>query len=425
MSAIKSRSLRELVRSRSPWLFLGSVGLLVFVAEVIVMVGLSHLPQLPSLLEAIVDGVCLSVLIAPALYYLLYLPLKHENHDRQLMEQELRRSGEILQDQAEQLFKYSQTLEQQVTDRTAALSAQNLKLETLLTQLHQTQAQIVQTEKMSSLGQLVAGVAHEINNPVSFIHGNLKHLQQYATELLDLVTLYEQHYPHPVGAIAEALAAIEVDFLREDIPQILQSMHHGTERIRTIVLSLRNFSRLDEAASKIVDLHEGIDSTLMLLEHRLKPQTHRAAIQITKQYGAIPSIECYVGSLNQVFMHLLNNAIDAIDAAASERLPLAPYQIKIHTECTDGDQVTITIGDNGSGIPTAIRSKLFDPFFTTRAIGKGTGLGLSTSYQIVTETHGGQLAFDSIVGQGTQFRITLPIAAAPVGVASTTSRTIG
>jgi signal transduction histidine kinase len=408
MPAIKFQSLREVVRSRSPWCFFGSVGLAIFVAEVIVMVVLSHLPQLPTMLEAVIDGACLSVLVAPALYYLLYLPLKRENRDRQLATLELRRSGEILQAQAEQLFEYSQTLEQQVTDRTEALSAKNVELEALLTTLHSTQAQIVQSEKMSSLGQLVAGVAHEINNPASFIHGNLTHLRQYTAELFDLVQAYETAYPIPTPAITIATANTDIDFLREDLPKLLSSMHNGTDRIRQIVLSLRNFSRLDEAGIKAVDLHQGLDSSLMLLQHRLKEQDQRPAIQVIKHYGPIAPVECAAGSINQVFLNLLSNAIDAIDGVSSQdTLPT----LTIVTSQLDPSTVVMTIADNGSGIATAIQSKLFDPFFTTKPVGQGQGLGLSTSYQIVTVNHGGKLWFESTPGHGAKFVIELPIVA--------------
>jgi signal transduction histidine kinase len=404
MPAIKSRSLRKLVRSRSPWFFLGNVGLAIFVAEVIVMVVLSHLPQLPTMLEAVIDGACLSVLVAPALYY---LPLKRENRDRQLATLESRRSGEILQDQAEQLFEYSQNLEQQVTDRTEALSAKNIELESLLTTLHSTQAQIVQSEKMSSLGQLVAGVAHEINNPASFIHGNLTHLRQSTTELFDLVQAYKTAYPTPTPAIAIATANTDIDFLREDLPKLLSSMHNGTDRIRQIVLSLRNFSRLDEAGIKAVDLHQGLDSSLMLLQHRLKEQDQRPAIQVIKHYGPIAPVECAAGSINQVFLNLLSNAIDAIDGVSAQDSP--PPTLTIVTSQLDPSTVVMTIADNG--IATAIQSKLFDPFFTTKPVGQGQGLGLSTSYQIVTVNHGGKLWFESTPGHGAKFAIELPIVA--------------
>jgi signal transduction histidine kinase len=397
--------------SRSPWFFLSRVGLSIFVAEVFVMFVLGILPKLPELVEPFVDGAFLSLLVAPALYYFLYQPLKIENHERQLIEQELRRSGEILQDQAEQLYAYSQTLEQQVTDRTEALSAKNVELEALLATLHSTQAQIVHSEKMSSLGQLVAGVAHEINNPVSFIHGNLTHLRQSTTELFDLVQAYETAYPTPPPALALATANTDIDFLREDLPKLLSSMHNGTDRIRQIVLSLRNFARLDETGIKAVDLHQGIDSSLMLLQHRFKEQDQRPAIQVIKHYGPIALVECAAGSINQVFINLLSNAIDAFVAVPAQGKPIEPLTITITTTQLDPSTVKITIADNGSGIATAIQSKLFDPFFTTKPVGQGQGLGLSTSYQIVTVNHGGKLWFESIPGHGAKFVIELPIVA--------------
>jgi signal transduction histidine kinase len=424
MQFVPSPSLRKL--SRSPWFFLSRVGLSIFVAEVLVMVVLGLLPKLSDLAEAVVDATLLSALVAPALYYFLYQPLKAENHERQLIEQQLRRSGEILQEQAVAIYEYSQTLEQQVTDRTAILSAQNLQLEALLAKLHSTQAQIIQSEKMSSLGQLVAGVAHEINNPVSFIHGNLIYLQQYTDELFDLLWQYDRAYPTPTAAIINATEAINLDFLREDLPKLFQSMRHGTDRIRSIILSLRNFSRLDEDGRKTIDLHEGIDGSLMLLQHRLNLQANRPAIQVVKQYGDLVPIDCDAGSLNQVFINLLSNAIDALDVGHPQgefpEKAIVPT-ITINTRLVDPHTVAITIGDNGVGIAAAIRDKLFDPFFTTKPVGQGTGLGLSISYTIVTETHGGKLWFDSTPGQGSKFVIELPIVAvnpsSPIRISAT------
>nr|WP_290227775.1 PAS domain-containing protein [Trichocoleus desertorum] len=287
------------------------------------------------------------------------------------------------------------------------------ELESTLWELKQTQTQIIQSEKMSSLGQLVAGVAHEINNPVNFIYGNLKHANEYTQDLLGLLQLYQQHYPQPAAAVTAEVEAIDLDFLMEDLPKLLSSMKVGADRIRQIVISLRNFSRMDESEMKEVDLHEGIDSTLMILQHRLKAGHDHPAIKLVKNYGDVPWVECYVGQLNQVLMNILSNAIDAIEERDQQRssqdIKQYPSQICIQTEELHPERVRITIADNGPGMPETVQQRLFDPFFTTKPIGKGTGLGMSISYQIVTEKHGGSLRCVSQVGQGTQFIIEIPI----------------
>ncbi|MFB2772207.1 ATP-binding protein [Pelatocladus sp. BLCC-F211] len=321
----------------------------------------------------------------------------------------------LLQQQQEanqQLESYSQTLEEKVEARTQELSEKNNYLKQLLEELHHTQAQMVQSGKMSALGQMVAGVAHEINNPVNFIHGNLSYVDQYTQDLLKLVQHYQQYYPNPPQALQEELEAIELEYLVEDFTKILQSMKVGTDRIREIVLSLRNFSRLDEAELKAVDIHEGIESTLMILQHRLKANVQHPEIKIIKEYSQLPLVKCYPGQLNQVFMNLLANAIDALEESNQGRtfaeIASNPNIIHISTIKTD-KQVIISIADNGFGIPEAIRSNLFDPFFTTKPVGKGTGLGLSISYKIVTEKHHGRLFCDTTLGQGTKFVIEIPI----------------
>lgn len=280
-------------------------------------------------------------------------------------------------------------------------------------ELRQNYTHYLQTEKMASLGQLVAGLAHEINNPVNFIYGNLQYVQEHAQALLHLVQLYQTHYPRPVEAIQAAAEASDLDFLLTDLPKLLESMQVGTERIRQIVLSLRNFSRLDEAELKAVDIHAGLDSTLMLLQHRIKATSQRPAIVVIKEYGALPPIKCYPGPLNQVFMNILANAIDAVEEASamaqSEAINVRPGQITLRTLLKDDQQVHIEIADNGLGMPEVIQSRIFDPFFTTKAIGKGTGLGLSISYQIIIEKHGGMLTFVSTTGEGTTFRMQLPL----------------
>ncbi|MCY7390666.1 MAG: PAS domain-containing protein [Leptolyngbyaceae cyanobacterium CAN_BIN12] len=288
----------------------------------------------------------------------------------------------------------------------AQLRHQTEQLERTLRELQQAQAQLVQTEKMSSLGQLVAGVAHEINNPVNFIYGNVNHAHDYTQELLGLIELYQQHYPTPVLAVQQEIDAIDLDFLLEDLPKSLSSMKLGAERIQTIVLALRNFSRMDEAAVKVVDIHEGIDSTLMILHSRLKASHDAPEIRIIKEYGKLPKIECYAGQLNQVFMNILANAIDALEEGSESN---RPNTIHIRTEATDNQQVRICIADNGLGMTEEVRNRLFDPFFTTKAVGKGTGLGLSISYQIVVERHKGSLHCFSELGQGCEFWIEVPI----------------
>nr|WP_261204070.1 GAF domain-containing protein [Laspinema sp. D2d] len=316
------------------------------------------------------------------------------------------------------------------------LKHQKEELSLTLHNLQQAQSQLVQSEKMASLGQLVAGVAHEINNPVNFIYGNLTHVTDYTRDLLELVEQYQEHYPNPHEAIQELSETIEADFLKEDLPKILASMKVGVERIRGIVLSLRNFSRLDQSEKKQVNLHEGIDSTLLILQHRLKSKGDRAAIHLIKEYEELPLVECYAAQINQVFMNILSNAIDALEMSDRHRTPeeirANASWIKISSEWVEKDASTISlgdrpsnshkkpdltqessvvirIGDNGPGISDEVRSRIFDPFFTTKPVGSGTGLGLSISYQIVVEKHGGSLTCLSQPGQGTEFRIEIPI----------------
>jgi two-component system, NtrC family, sensor kinase len=278
------------------------------------------------------------------------------------------------------------------------------KLQQTLQDLHKTQAQLVQTEKMSSLGQLVAGIAHEINNPVNFIHGNLVYVQNYANDLLQFMHLWQSHYPQPHAEIMAEAEAIELDFLREDMPKMIASMKVGTERIRQIVLSLRNFSRLDEAEFKGVNIHDGIESTILILQHRLKPKSQDDAIVIEREYGDLPMVECYPGQLNQVFMNILANAIDALETDQAKS-----RQITIRTAVIEAQWVTITIADNGIGMLPQVQERIFNPFFTTKPVGKGTGMGMSISYQIITEKHGGALTCHSNVGEGTEFMIQIPI----------------
>jgi PAS domain S-box-containing protein len=300
------------------------------------------------------------------------------------------------------------------------------ELEEILRELQRTQGQLVQSEKMSSLGQLVAGVAHEINNPVNFIYGNLSHASEYSQDLIRLVALYQKYYPDPVPEIAAEAASIDLEFLLTDLPQLLASMKVGADRIKQIVHSLRNFSRMDEAAMKAVNIHEGIDSTLLILQNRLKAKANQPEILVIKEYGEIPLVECYAGELNQVFMNIITNAIDALEERDSQRTFAECQQnlsqIRIHTTLVDhldypdsaandsaSPQVQITISDNGSGIPQTIQQRIFDPFFTTKEIGKGTGLGMSISYQIITERHHGSLLCESPSEGGASFIIRIPL----------------
>jgi PAS domain S-box-containing protein len=291
----------------------------------------------------------------------------------------------------------------QTRQSAATAQARAQQLETALAELQQTQAQLIQTEKMSSLGQMVAGVAHEINNPANFIHGNLSHLKDYTHDLLDLIETYDREISNPTPALQDKIEEVDLEFLSEDMSKLLDSMKMGSDRIRKIVLSLRNFSRLDESEMKEANLHEGIDNTLLILQHRLKPCGDRPGINVVKSYGDLPLVECYPSQLNQVFMNLINNAIDALEEGHSEP------QIYIRTSMASTRSVAIQIADNGPGMSESVRSHLFDPFFTTKAVGKGTGLGLSISYQIVVQKHGGQLSCLSQPGRGAKFIVEIPI----------------
>jgi signal transduction histidine kinase len=308
-----------------------------------------------------------------------------------------------LQYSRDELVNANEQLREEIVERQQA----EAELQQALKDLKTAQIQLIQSEKMSSLGQLVAGVAHEINNPVNFIYGNLEYTDNYTQQMLLLIKLYQKNYPNPVAEIENANQVADIEYLTEDLPKMLTSMKMGAKRIREIILSLRIFSRLDEAEFKTADLHEGIDSSLLILQHRLKAQNNRPQIQVVKEYGEIPKVQCFAGQMNQVFMNLLANAIDALEECYHKQLCPNPL-IRIYSEQVN-ENVIIRIADNGSGIPEEIQSRLYDPFFTTKPIGKGTGMGLSISYQIITEKHGGSLQCISSPGQGTEFVIAIPI----------------
>ncbi len=286
---------------------------------------------------------------------------------------------------------------------------QKAEITQALQELQQTQSQLIQSEKMAGLGQLVAGIAHEINNPISFIYGNITYVTEHTENLLKLLDLYQQAYPQPTPEIQHQSTLIDLDFIADDLPKILTSMNIGADRIRQLVLSLRTFSRLDEAEMKPVDLHEGIDSTILILQHRLESKNNELAIEIFKEYGDLPPVFCYAAQMNQVFMNILNNAIDALENTVKPSNITENPQIRICTAVKDSTHVHIRITDNGSGISASMRSRIFEPFFTTKEPGQGTGLGLSVSYQIIVEKHGGQIKCISAPGQGCEFSIEIPI----------------
>ncbi|MBO3461103.1 HAMP domain-containing histidine kinase [Aetokthonos hydrillicola Thurmond2011] len=371
---------------KSPWFFVGQIAFSVFAAETLIMLVFMVLPELPKLLEAFVDSTLLSLLITPSLYLFLYRPLTLQIKQCSLIEKELRESQAQLKHKAEQLEQTLQKL--------------------------QLAPQLLMAEKMSSLGRTVAGVAHEINNPVNFIYGNLTHVSNYFQGILSVLELYQKNYPHPTPEIENLIKEYDLEYAIEDLPKILSSMQTGTERIRSIVLTLRNFSRLDEAEKKVVNIHDGIDSTLLLLQKHFKSKPGDIGIEVVKEYDDLPAIECYPGRLNQVFMNLLQNAIDALEEHDKEKsLKKSDNHhslITIRTTVLNTKWVQISIKDNGPGMAKEMKERIFEPFFTTKPVGEGTGLGLSISYQIIVNMHHGKLKCISAPNQGSEFLIEIP-----------------
>ncbi|WP_171971772.1 CBS domain-containing protein [[Limnothrix rosea] IAM M-220] len=355
----------------------------------------------------------------------LQLEIKERKHAEKQLQEAHDHLKTIVKERTQQLHNANAKLREDLAHR----ERMTAELEQTLKHLQQTQLQLIQTEKMSGLGQLVAGIAHEINNPINFIYGNLQHARGYVEDILGLLSLYERYYPKPPQEIRQQRQVSDVDFVREDIVHLVNSMHKGVDRIRNLLMSLQTFSRLDESQLKRADIHAGIDSTLLLIQNRLQAHHDIPKIQVIRQYETTPSIECYPSQLNQVFFNLLLNAVDAVNEAQrrspypspQEKIAAQPMtnfakqnyrkpQIKISTNVSpEGDHLIIKIKDNGLGIPKNIQSKLFDPFFTTKPVGQGTGLGLSISYQIIVQNHGGNLSCHSSPNEGTEFVITLPV----------------
>jgi len=353
------------------------------------MLSWSSLSSLVSLIILIIAW--LIILVVVNQYFIRRRRLEKERLDNQL---KLKKINEDLSQSENSLKQKAKDLE---------LAMQELKL---------NQIQMVQSEKMSSLGLLVAGIAHEINNPITFIHGNIKYVEEYSNSLLGLVKIYQKHYPEPVTELQDAFNEFNIDFIQKDLPKTLKSINFGSERICQIVSLLRNFSRMDENDFKLVDIHEGINSTLLIVQYYIKSKDNMPEIQILKEYGDLPLVECYAGALNQVFLNILNNAIDALEEvdihSDQTSCEFRDRQIRICT-AIEADWVQIIIADNGVGMTEQVRQKIFDPFFTTKPVGKGTGLGMSISYKIIVEQHKGLLECHSTPNQGTKFLIRIPL----------------
>jgi len=327
---------------------------------------------------------------------------------------QLRQAQKMLAEQnvvLEQEICDRKKIQTSLEEREIQLKEQTQRLEAALTEIQNTQLQLVQSEKMASLGQLVAGIAHEINNPISFIYGNVHYLNDYLDNLVDTIKIYQKNYPEPTEDIQTFIQDIDLDFVMDDLRTMIASMQSGVERIHGIVLGLRIFSRLDEAEIKSVDLHEGLESTLLIVQHRLQQSDRRPAIQVIKHYGDLPQVTCYSGQIHQVFLHLIENAIDALEdkSLESSTSPDAIPTLEITTELIDNHQVTVSFKDNGAGIPDDIKTQIFNPFFTTKSVGKGSGLGLSICYQIIVEQHQGQLSYVPLPDGGSQFTLQIPV----------------
>lgn len=391
-----------------------------FMKAITVFVGISSVVMVLTLMPFAL------AMPSPARLEAANLALENEIAERRKAEAALAELAEVLEQRViartAKLSRANASLSKEILERKKAKKAlqeseaqlreKAAQLEQALQQLQETQAQLVHTEKLSALGELTAGIAHEINNPINFVNANILYADNYVKDLLDLTELYGKYYPQPQEEIQDKIETIELELLQEDLPQILSSMKVGIDRICAIVSSMRNFSRLDRDGMSLASLHEGIDSTLLILQHRMKANGTIPAIQLVKEYGDLPLVECYAGQLNQVFMNIISNAIDVLRDSYNS-VVLNPEKsfptIGISTELAECDRAVIRISDNGLGMTEQIKSQIFNHFFTTKPAGKGTGLGLSISYQIVVEKHGGNLQCISVAGKGTEFVISLPL----------------